>query len=311
MKIAIVSPTGEAGAVLDHSDNCSEGVQNDSEAIFVDSPLCDVPSELPIANTSIGVKNVILNADLRHELLNRHLGITHLPMKSCLYALFNGKEFSDWMEICYTRRFMNSEIGPDVGFSSGVGMRIDQDVCNAVTNMSKLKEIVAALNYRGEVCCGLAEDGGITGVSFGHVWGMYGMFQELCQQSVDQDVDKTMEFIFGEELTCTLYDSICVSNIVSKHPFPLITNTHTGYLRTPKYSNNHVWRVGLGSTVEIVMLTSSGVSLKEARRRVHRSQNNMRKYDDFIQYRTDFGFSENFIIMRDKYEEMKKNHERR
>jgi hypothetical protein len=297
MKVAILAP--EANAIADHAENCSIGMQPDTEAIFLGHPLQDAPN-LPTANSSIGVRNILLYPELKEKLFTDHLEFSSAPTKTVLFALFNGKIFSEWMEISHSGRFMTKDVGPELGFTTGVGMKVDVPV-EDVVKITKLTEALTSLGYRGEVAVGISSDYCITDVSFGHSYGFFGMFAEVCKLGADE----IMEFIFGNREACELYPSICVSNLVSQQPFPNIISTQTAHIGAPHNAEKHLWRVSISGLIDVALVTVHGTYLGEARKRLRRTLENMRRFNDAIQYRTDYGYDGRFVLMREAYDKSK------
>ena len=300
MKIAIVS-TGEAKAILDHTEGNFLGYSKDAVAFFVDNPLQKLETELPVANTCIGVQNLMLHEDLRKALLDDHVKVSKEFPVSSLFAFFNGENFSEWAEISFSQKFMSGNVGPEVGFTTGVGFRVAYDVLEAVPSIPKLKEVLRNLNYRGEVLCSVAENFTLTGVAFGHFYGHFAVFSEISRNSVQEILD----FVFGKFPECKLYNSCCVANLVSQPPFPLIIPNSASPLHAPRSAEKHLWRIMINNLVETVLITTRGMSLSEARRRLRRTVENMLHYNSTLQYRNDYGFNLNFVLSAKKYEDAK------
>jgi len=303
MKIAIINSNNEARYILDHSNgNVTDGLRADTEAVFVDHPLITTPANLPVANTCIGVKNFFVNPQLRERLLKEELNIAEGKSSSALFALFNGEKFSDWMEISQSRKFLNGNVGPDVIWGNGIGVKVNGDVNQIIPSIGNLQTILKEMNYRGEVYCEIAEDFQLTAVSFGHFYAHFAMFCELSRKGIEQVLD----FIFGESTDCELKDLLCVSNLISHQPFPTIISNNTPVLIAPRNAEKHLWRHRVGGLCEVALITIVGNHIDQVRYRMKITIKNMRKAAEQIQFRTDYGYYGKFVIMMDRYSELLK-----
>ena len=127
------------------------------------------------------------------------------------------------------------------------------------------------------------------------------MFYELCKNKKKNGVIK---FLLGEAEKCELLDQIVVSNVVSKAPFPYLhRSVEEIAIPTKSDANKHIWRIqNLES--KYVMVVASGDYLLEARRRMRRTLNNLSKYDRDLQYRTDYGFRRELLLMKERYDSL-------
>jgi len=295
MKIAIMDKS-----VVDHTDGNVFGANRDCDALFVDDPLLTPRLEgILTANTCIGVRNLIVSEELRKN-FEDFLGLDKKsPPISSLYSLFNGKDFSDFLEVHYSKHFLTGEVGPEVGFVTGVGLKVTDDIYQAIPQLNKLKSMLISMKYQGEVLLTVTKNYTLSNVNFGHYYGHFALYAECAKCSVQTLLD----FVFGKGVPCELYDSCCIANLVSQQPFPTRINTSTGPINAPKGAEKHLWRIPIESG-EIVLIVVHGNYLLEAKKRMRRTLENMRSYSDSIQYRIDYGNYCHFVLCQEKYEKL-------
>jgi len=287
--------------IIHHTKDAFLEQNEEIQGIFVSNPLEIVPEEIPSINTCLGIKNFYQDKDVRDALLTKHIKVTDRPRISTLYALFNGKKFSDWMEVSYSSRLMTGDVGPNVGFITGIGFPVDVNLFEAVPSMEKLQDFLHGIKYQGEVVCGLADNYLLTDINFGHYFGHFGMFSEISKNTTQQLID----FMFGIFSDAELHSSLCISNLVSQQPFPIIGRTKKPTINTPKAADKHIWRVLLQGVLEVILITVHGRDLGEAKFRLSQTLRNMQKYNHDLQFRVDYGQRPKFVLSKEKFEKSK------
>jgi hypothetical protein len=295
MKLAIINSDGSNKSVWEHTVGNELNQVGGCEGMFLDSPMVDDRSvDLPVVNSCVGIQNILLNDELRSDLY-QSMGIIPGASTASLYALFNGTKFSEFIEIAYSGRFMTGDIGPDIIFSHGAGIKCKSHIHEAFPALIKLREMLTKLQYHGEVFCTISKDFIITDVRFGHnVWA-FGMFSEICKSSV-QDM---LGFMFEQVEVCELHESICVANLITSAPFPSRSLTPKK-IHAPKGAEKHLWRIPYGGS-ENVLAICHGSYLKEARKRIRRTIDNLLSFDNELQYRLDYGLRMEFVLNSDEY----------
>lgn len=302
MKIAIVNSQGYNKSVWDHTVGNELNSLLNCDGVFFDSPLINDGSikDIPLVNTSVGIQNLILNEELRvkaFESIGITLGKAKGARDTCLYSLFNGKEFAEFMEISYSDRFMTGDVGPEVGFSHGVGIKCGTQIYEAFPSLIRLREMLTKLDYHGEILLNVTPEYLVTNVWFGHCEWAFPLYSEISQNNV-QDL---LLFMFGKSIEIKLYDSIAISTLVSLPPFPTIGLSNK-IIHAPKGAEKHLWRFQtLGS--EQLCIVCHGAYLREARKRIRRTLDNLVQFDSSLQYRIDYGLRMPFTFMADKYKE--------
>jgi len=301
MKIGLIPDKGFISALVDQCEGCGYGI---GDGYVAENVLCKIPASMPVANTSVGVQNLLLHSELMEQLYYNELRFSRQPAVSTLFAFFNGDRFSDFLEVVYSERLMTGEIGPRIGFASGVGIKLKTDPTAALVSLSRIRDVLKQLNYFGEILLEISADYQITFLRFGHFYGHFALFAELSYQSPQE----LIEFIFGQGHKAELKNMISVANLISQQPFPLIIQNSQGSIVAPRSAENHLWRMRVMNMVEIVLHTTQGSFLGEAKKRWYRTINNMSRHNDELQYRNDFGFlpkGKGFVFEEKTFEDLK------
>lgn len=304
MKVAIVSTVGNSEGLMGHTGIATLGRTEDSTALLVESPILPVDPNLLMINTSVGIQNYILNKQIATT-VNNHLGLTGEPGSSSLYAFWNGQKFSDWMEVVFSTRFMSGNVGPEIGFSMGIALRVDCDIKLALPQMEEIENFLKETEYRGEVLLTITEDFRIVRMHFGHFYGHFGLYTELSRLG---KVDGILEFLGQLQKELVLGDALGIGNIVTVPPFPLnLPQIKSRAILAPQSAEKHLWRIRSQSN-QIVLATVRGLSLLEAKRRMRRTMENMSSYNPDIQYRIDYGQNRaSFVLCPEKFHQMSEN----
>tara|TARA_R100000306_G_scaffold20824_1_gene24734 strand:+ start:4829 stop:5737 length:909 start_codon:yes stop_codon:yes gene_type:complete len=296
MRIALIDQTGTCRTIADKGYDCFLGSLEENADGYFCGQLTHTNGTGPVANSCTAMLRFSLEPEMLHEYLHA-LGCSGKDPVSYVYGLFNGKEFSDLIEVSFSGRFMNHEVGPHLGFTCGTAIKISEDFGAAIPQYTNVLESLSSMNYRGEVCFGIAKNFELVNLTFGHFYGHFALFAELALNKV-QDI---LEFIFGEVITCPLRDGIALGNLVTKYPFPAHGE---GRITAPRNAETHLWRMFYPINQEKVLVTAHGKTLREAKQRVYRSINNMASYDDTIQYRSDFYRNEDFLLVEEDFKAM-------
>jgi hypothetical protein len=299
MKIMVNSKVF-GGAIVARCQDVTQNLMSDTEAVLAENPLVEIPEGLKEINTCTGVKTLVLDVEMKKAFLEL-VGCSKEKPVSTLYGFFNGSRFSPFIEVSYSDRFMTGGAGPTVGVSVATAISCETGmVKEAIRNFSNLEIALTKIKYHGEVLIFLASDYTMTNISFGHFYAHFALFNEISKIPTQ----KIVEFCVGDD-ALDIFPSIVVGCLVSKQPFPYLVNVDN-HILAPKTAEKHLWRYVVEGGNEIVFVTVHGQSVWEARRRIKNTLENMRKFDDFLQYRTDFGFQSDFVLSKEKLEEFKK-----
>jgi len=61
----------------------------------------------------------------------------------------NRKNFADWIEIDLSLKLFAGNIGPNIIFTQGCGLKLDFNPVDAVARISSLRDTIEKLDYRG------------------------------------------------------------------------------------------------------------------------------------------------------------------
>ena len=296
MRIAIVDQTGTCKTLVDKGYDCFLGSLQEKADGYFCGQLTPTNGTKPVANSCTAALRFSLDPDCLREYLD---AVDCPPGKteSHVYGLFNGKDFSELIEVSYSDRFMNREVGPKLGFTCGTALKIQTDLTLALPQFKDIRESLESMNYRGEICLGINSDFEIVEILFGHFPGHFSLFAELSLNRI-QDI---LEFIFGEIFNCPLREGLAVCNLVTKFPFPSYGDSR---ILAPKNAEAHLWRMFYPTNQEKILVTAQGNTLREAKQRVYRSIKNMLSYADELQYRSDFFNNKHFLLTLDEFEKM-------
>lgn len=301
MNFGITNLSGTGKAILDKTEgNVLWPSEGKVGAIFTDVILPEtLESKFPVVNTTREVIGVMTVAQLT-EAFMENVGINPTAEStSVLYSIFNGSSFSDWIEISYSNRLMDREVGPRLNYTTGVGLRVEQDIFAAIKGLSKLRDFLLETKYMGEIAVSISPEFVITGIQFGHSACFFAMYSEMCTC----DVQTMLDFSAGLLKKLEVYDTCCVSNLVSKAPFPWISDFTSTMIQAPRGAEKHFWRFESKSG-EYGLVVTHGKYIREARQRLLRTIQNMLHYDQDLQYRTDFGWNRKFVLEQVKYDLM-------
>ncbi len=303
MNVGVIPSHGAIFGLIDHLNNVHLGI-NDVDAVIVEHPQTPIQEGVNYINTSAGLQNFLISEEIQDAFLADMEVDKTAREVSTLYALFNGKNFSDWLEVSFSRRFMNKDVGTQAGFITGAGLVADESIFDAVRGLRALRDFLSKAGYKGEVSVGVSKDLTICSLRFGHFYSYFAMFYEIC---TNKSNDGVLKFLMGESGECKLLDRIVVANVVSKAPFPYMVKLDQPDISVPTMSDygKHIWCVK-NATSKYLLVVANGEFLEEARRRLRRILYGLVKYDRDLQYRTDFGLRRKFAINQEKYNVLEK-----
>lgn len=296
MKIAIVDTIGTARYVMDHGHDTFLGTPEDKADGYFLGQISNTNGAALVANSCVAAQRFAVDPE-QWQLFLDALGVSTAPPITEIYALFNGREFSDWLEISHSQRFMNSDVGPEVGFTCGTALKIKDDLPVAIPQFPQLQAALAGMGYRGQVLLGITKNFELATLNIGHFFGHFSLFCEMAMNRM-QDI---LEFIFGEVVTCPVREGVAFANLVTKQPFP---SAGQGHISAPKPAESHLWRMFYPVAQEKVLITAHGIHYWEARVRVYRTLDKMRELNTDLQYRTDFFRNDKLLFTKSELKEL-------
>lgn len=266
-----------------------------SKTIIVDEPLLNTTAGCDLINTSDLIKILLLDKEETQK-FSEQFKLTFNQATSVLYMLISPDgTVSPVMEVGLSNRFMNGNVGPRIPFAHGCGVIVQQDKVDEL--LSDLLAIFKG-NYTGELSVSMDEDGNLSGIGFAHHPHLMAMYSEFLRGGTEE----AMDFLTGDGKIGGLREGIVCCNLVSKSPFPMIT-TGGPQIRSAGESEGerHLWRVPVGNS-QIVFVTAHSDNFVECRRRVFRTIRRMQRFDDTLQFRTDFAYDLKFALVQSEYE---------
>ncbi len=281
--------------VIEHCKEVALGVNEDTEAVIVESSMIEGPRDLPLLNTNLAVRNLISTPALQAE-FHQVLGLVEGFAVTYLYGFMSKERLGDLLEMTYSTRFLAGEIGSQLGFVQGTGLACSSDTKMAVRQLTEVEGMLQSMKYRGEILLGVTRDYQICSLQFGHFTGGFALFTELATANPQA----FYEWCLGEEEEPHLYEqSVSVCTLLSYPPFPY--NTEVGFsIKAPSGAERHLYRMSI-DRCEVAYSATWGKDIFEAMRRCRKTIDNCRAYNKEIQYRIDFGRRQKFLLNQEKW----------
>ena len=296
MKIGILANTAPR-ALLGHMTNAVLGTPSDIEGIVVDHIDMEVPEGIPVVNTCIGAR-VLEHDDKVRAAFDEEAELSDGTPDAFLYGFVSPTGVSDLMEMTVCNRLMVGGVGPRCGLVQGTALSCSPEVYQAFPQLAGIFDMLHQIQYCGEISIGITRTFEICTINFGHCLGGFALFTEMAKQRPQL----TYEFAFGKHDRCELYDErISITTLMSYPNYPY-DNSVPFQVMGPNQAERHMYRTTSGAC-ELAYAAASGEQLFEARRRIRRTLQNCRSYNDDLQYRTDAGKFQKFVFNVDKYKE--------
>jgi hypothetical protein len=280
--------------VIEHSKNITLAITESTEAVVVESATIEPPTDLPAINTCPGVRALAINREWEAEFRSIH-NVKDAYPATFLYGFISASGLSDMMEMTYSTRFLTGEIGPQVTFSKGTGLKCVEDLGQAVPDLPALVKSLVEIEYRGEIAFGITKDFHICAVRFGNFPLGFALYTEISKFSPQDNYEWCLDV--GE--AGRLNDSISVATLLSYPDYPYDTSTPLS-IKAPASAEKHMYRFMVDAT-EVAYSAAWGEDIMEAKRRCRKTIDNCRNYNKDIQYRIDYGYKESFIISAERW----------
>jgi hypothetical protein len=263
--------TANYRAVIEHTRDVTLNVNEDAQAVIVESALMAGPTDLPVINTSPCVRGLMVDDECARgfkELYNIHDGYP----ATYLYGFIGPSGVSDLIELTHSTRFLTGEIGPQLGFAQGTAIACDDHTTMATKGF------------------------GICEVRFGHFTGGFCLYNELTSNNI-QD---SYEWCIGRGEPATLHtNGLSVCTLISHGPYPHDLAVHSA-VKAPSGAEKHLYRV-CHDKAEVAYAGAWGKDIFEAKRRCRKTLENCAQYDKAVQYRIDYGYKDLFVLNQDRY----------
>ena len=281
--------------IMEHTRNMTLNIEEDSQAVVVESPLIKGEVDLPVLNTSNAVRSLIVNDEYAEE-FNKLYNIVNGHPDSYIYGFINETGLSRCIEIASSSRFMTGGIGPRIGLVQGAALACKEDIHLALPSLPALIEALVAMEYRGEITLGITNEYQICSLSFGHNTAGLALYTELLRGNIQN----TYEWCLGKSDPPALHNNgIALITLVSSPPYPHRLDIKS-YVRAPVSAEKHLYRLMIGKC-EVAYAGAWGTDLFETKRRVRKTLQNCALYDNDTQYRVDFGVRDKFVLNKDRY----------
>ena len=292
MRIAYVGDNAYR-AVIEHSRGMTRHIEEDTEAVVVESVCSEFP-DLPTINTAQAISAMAVDPGAQEQ-FNRLYEIQNSTPVVFLYGFLSPSGLSNLIEISYRNRFMTGEVGPQVCISRGCAVACEGAEL-AVPTLPPLIETLVEMGYRGELAVGISKDFGICALYFGSFIAGFTLYNELATVPMDS----MYEWSLSGGMAPSLHeDGISLFTLLSVPPYPHRLDIPSK-VPAPAAAEKHLYRMSVG-LAEVAYAAAWGLDIFEAKRRVYKTLRNCTLYDRDIQYRVDFGLREDFLISRDRY----------
>lgn len=280
--------------IIEHS-KVTLGVNEDTEAVIVEEASREGPLDLPCINTSAGIRalssspEMLDNFNEVHEIVPGY-SATHL------YGFLGPDGLSDMLEMTQSSRFLTGDIGVQIGFCQGTGIKCMEDLSLAIPAISEIVDTLMSLGYRGEVAFGLTKNYQVCRVQLGHFSGAFALYTELSVVNAQANYEWCLGVGDGGRLYT---EGICVTTLLSYPPYPHDL-TQAFSIKAPVGAEKHLYRSNQG-LAEVAYAAAWGKDIFEAKRRCRKTIENCRAYNKDIQYRIDYGYGETFVLSNDRW----------
>ena len=242
-------------------------------------------------NSSPAANNFMTSPDVNKK-MREIMEFSNERPRTHIYAFFNGKRFSNWLEISFTNRFMNRDVGPVVGVTLGVGYMANQQPSDALPGLGTVAGVLQDMEYRGEVMLSITESFEICNMQLCHLPAFFAMYAEILRGSLDG----VIKFLCEEPgVELEMFPSVVAGTLVTIPPFPGSLQQAAGKILAPASAEKHLWRWLVGGA-EPTWVTTHGQSLQQARSRMNQTLLNIAKTEPTVQYRTDLGIGVNLVF---------------
>ena len=280
--------------VIEHS-KITLGINEDTEAVVVESSLMEGPPDLPAINTAPGIRALASSKELQDEFNIIHNIAVGYPA-TYLYGFIGEAGLSDMLEMTHSTRFLTGEIGSQVEFCQGTGMKCTEDLTQALPDLSELVDTLVDIGYRGEVAIGLLRDYRICSVQLGHFVGGFALYTELSIVGAQANYEWCLGVGDGGRV---FTEGVAVTTLLSYPPYP--HDLTVGFsIKAPVGAEKHLYRISHGAA-EVAYISSWGKDIFEAKRRCRKTIDNCTAYNKDIQHRIDYGYGESFVLSNDRW----------
>lgn len=299
MNLSLIPHHGHIHALQSKISNSRIGVDPDTEKVLfesIETPI-EIAGNKEYANSSVGIQSIQQIPEAQDR-VNKELSIQDGRIGTAIYTVSNGSNFADWIEIDFSLKMFSGNIGPNVIFTQGCGMKLDINPLDAVARLASLRDTIEKLEYRGEVLVLINENFTINSVLFGHNFGPMAILSELSALPVSNIIN----FIFGTSNTLKLQDDIVVGNLVWQIPYPALPPRLLPPMVAPVAAEKHIWRVHENSHELALLMSKGNGAYKNCWTRIGYTLRNIKLSNPYICHRNDYGSSRrSFLFSQERF----------
>jgi hypothetical protein len=212
--------------------------------------------------------------------------LSKAPQVSQCYSVFNGKAFGPWIEVGSNDRLMAGDLGVQIGYGRGIALPCQ-------VKDSALVEILASLDYIGEVTAPVDAEGYPTGFLLGYNPGHLQLYCSLLRKN---KVTNVFSFICGEAQAIFFYEEIAANVLVSPEGWPF---QFAGAVTSPSEFRQNIFLFP-----PTALAVASGKTMKELAIRMKKILHVLKQNKEDIQYRIDFRYSTGLRLTFTKYQSL-------
>jgi hypothetical protein len=296
MKIGYIGDSAYR-TVLEHTNNITLNINEDTQAVLVEDPSIGGTIDLNVLNTSPAISNIMSDRGNKEKFYALHSIVDAHPV-SYISGFMGREELSPMIEVAYSTRMLTGGIGAHAGKVQGTAIPVNMDnLHEAVPGLSILVESLQLLGYRGNIAFGTSSDFRICRLVLGHDTMFFALYNELATKTLDDYYEACLTGGFPE----LHMNALAVATLVSSPPYPFIEMASN--IKAPPPAEKHLYREQRG-LAEIGFVCCWGLDAHEAKRRVRRTLEKISSYEKEVQYRTDYGWKETFMLSSQRWHDL-------
>jgi hypothetical protein len=285
--------------VLEHTRDITLNINEDTQAVLSESPNITGTIDLPVLNTSPAIVHMLSDRGYRDKFYALH-GIEDAHPVTFIAGFISGTGLSPMIEVAYSTRMLTGSIGAHAGKVQGTAIAVDMsNLYDAVPGLHIIVESLQALRYKGNIAFGISKDFGVCQLVLGHDTMFFALYNELATKSMDDYYESCLSGVC--EFPNLHTEALAVATLVSAPPYPFIEMASN--IKAPPPAEKHLYREQRG-LAEVGFVCCWGLDAHEAKRRVRRTLEKISSYEKEVQYRTDYGWKETFMLSSQRWREL-------
>jgi len=304
MKIGYIGDSAYR-TVLEHTRDITLNINEDTEAVLVEDPRISGSIDLPVLNTSPSIAHMLSDKIYRDQFYKLH-DIKDAQPVTYLAGFISSIELSPMIEVAYSTRMLTGSIGAHAGKVQGTAIAVDKNyMYEAIPGLQPIVESLQQLRYHGNIAFGISSDFRVCQLILGHDTMLFALYNELATKSMDDYYEACISS--NCEFPELHMNALAVTTLVSAPPYPFIEKASN--IKAPPPAEKHLYREQRG-LAEVGFVCCWGLDAQEAKRRVRRTLEKISSYEKEVQYRTDYGWKETFMLSSQRWRELGGIHSR-